>query len=97
MTKRKALKIVEQKLGREAARGQTFCDGIIYIDPRQSPKLRLNTVCHEVLHNIFPEASETEIDNMACQLSSTIWKDGYRRVEMEKPTANAVKNITEGS
>lgn len=84
MTKRKSLKILEVKLGREKAVGQTYYDGTIQIDPRQSPKERMDTIIHETIHTVHPELSEEQVIQLANISTNTLWKDGYRRVEMEK-------------
>jgi hypothetical protein len=84
MTKQKSLKILEVKLGREKAVGQTYYDGSIQIDPRQSPKERMDTIAHETIHTINPELSEDEVIYLSNVISNTLWKDGYRRIEMEK-------------
>lgn len=84
MTKRKSLKILEVKLGREKAVGQTYFDGEIQIDPRQSPKERMDTIIHETLHTICSEFSEEQVITISNILSNTLWKDGYRRIEMAK-------------
>lgn len=81
MTKRKKIKLVDRKLGRERALGQAYSsDKIIEIDPRLRSKVRLSVAIHEALHVVFPDMSENKIDKAAPKIAKTLWDDGYRRI-----------------
>ena len=81
MKKGKKLKIVEKKLGREKAFGQTWQgDFLIEIDPRQKSKTYVNTLIHEILHNLYPDDGETKIRKNAGVLTHYIWEKNYRRM-----------------
>ena len=75
----KPAKVVEKKLGRENAFGQYY-DGVVEIDPRQSPKDYLDTLIHEHLHHLFGDLTEEEVVVAANQLASAIWAKNYRRI-----------------
>ena len=80
--KLKRLKVVERKLGRERAWGQCWQgEGLIEIDPRQPAQDYLDTLIHEHLHVLMPDADEREIFGMSRQLTHAIWKAGYRRLQ----------------
>lgn len=79
--KRKAPKIVEKKLGRERAWGQSYAgEKMIEIDPRLRSKRRLTVLLHEALHVHFPDMSETAVDKASIFLGNIAWNDGYRRI-----------------
>lgn len=77
------IKIKYRKLGKEKAWGIAHSDGLIEIDPSVKSKKHLEIVIHEVLHILFPEASETEIVNKSITLTKILWAEHYRRVEPE--------------
>ena len=82
MTRRKKIKLVDKKLGRERALGQACSsDNIIEIDPRLRPKIRLSVAIHEALHVVFPDMSESKINRSAPKIAQMIWDDGYRRIQ----------------
>lgn len=54
-------------------------DRIIEIDPRQSPKNRLDTLIHELLHAVKPAMPEKEVIKVAAAIRDGLWKDGWRR------------------
>jgi hypothetical protein len=73
--------IIERKLGREKAEGQCFKDdGLIEIDPTLPPKHYLEAVIHEMIHVIYPEATEKEVLKIGKELSNQLWKLKYRRI-----------------
>lgn len=80
MPKRK-LKIVERKLGKEQAVGLYYVgESRIEIDPRQSPKKFLNTLIHELMHHVYPSASEEKVCRFAGTLTEALWRNNYRKV-----------------
>lgn len=79
--KKRPLKIIERKLGREECRGLCWFDKkMIEIDPRLEPKDRLFTLIHESLHWAFPELSETAILKAERKIGKIIWEQNYRRI-----------------
>ena len=58
-------------------------DGLVEIDPKahQSSRERLDTVLHEGLHLLLPDATEAEIVGYSRRLSCLLWRDRWRRVE----------------
>lgn len=78
--KKKRIRLIEKKLGRERALGQAFSsERLIEIDPRLRSKIRLSVSIHEILHVVFPEMSESRIDKAAPTIADTLWRDGFRR------------------
>ena len=55
-------------------------DGTITIDPRQSKREYLSTLCHEWLHLAIPSASERNIIKLEKSLAKLIWDRGYRKI-----------------
>jgi hypothetical protein len=77
------VKVTERKLRRCHAVGRAWADSMaVEVDPRQEPQARLNTVIHEVIHCIFPNMEEEEVDRVATVISDTLWQDRYRRVDV---------------
>ena len=82
---KKSIVVREKKLGRERVDGSKvwgFCykdDNLIEIDPRQRPKRYFNTLVHELLHLVFPDASETKITRSADIIVRELWKAKYRK------------------
>ncbi|MEO8207351.1 MAG: hypothetical protein ABI615_14330 [Chthoniobacterales bacterium] len=77
----KKIVLYERKLGRERAAGQAWdTDRIIEIDPRQTPRVRLDTIIHEWLHIEFPALSETQIRRRAGRLTKILWEDKWRKI-----------------
>lgn len=81
--KKPALQIFEEHIAASRFRGQrvfgTQLDNTIKIDPRQNEEERLDTLLHELLHFLNPDAKECEVVEAAAVLSTTLWKYGYRR------------------
>lgn len=72
--------IREKKLGREKLDGCCYSDGEIFIDPRLTSKVFLETVLHELLHFYYPDSTEEEVDQIAKKMTSYLWRFGYRRM-----------------
>jgi hypothetical protein len=77
----KRIKLRDRKLGKEAAYGLAHYPDTIEIDPRQHSKERLDTVLHEGIHLILPDATEEETVAYANLLSDLLWRDHWRRIE----------------
>lgn len=78
---KKILPVKERKLGREYAFGQVHENGLIEIDPRQSPKSYLDTLVHEALHIACPELSERQVLKRAKIIRDILWDNNYRKVK----------------
>jgi hypothetical protein len=75
------IKILDRKLGREKAHGQSWHGlNIIEIDPRQPEREKIDTLVHEILHLAKPEYEEEEVIRISNIISSNLWKYGYRRI-----------------
>lgn len=77
------IRIKYRKLGKEKAWGIAHSDGLIEIDPSVKSRKHLEIVIHEVMHILFPEASEEEIENKSITLTKILWAEHYRRIEPE--------------
>lgn len=40
----------------------------------------MDTVVHELVHNLFPEMLEEDVAYTARMITKTLWGDGYRRI-----------------
>ena len=60
--------------------GETDKKKEITLDPRQSESELLDSAVHELLHVVFPNASEANVHAKASRIADTLWKMGYRRV-----------------
>jgi len=78
--KPKLPQVVERKLGNHRADGLCWQDGIIEIDSRLRGCYRLEILCHETLHHMFPDMTEEEVIKHAKTLSRVVWEQNYRRV-----------------
>ena len=74
------LKLTERKLGREKAMGLAIAPDQIVVAP-QGSRERLDTVIHEGLHLLLPDAPEIDVIAYANRLSALLWLDGWRRLE----------------
>lgn len=80
--RRKRIRVRERKLGRERAVGLAWQGlDLIEIDPRQRARAYLNTLVHELLHVIFPQASERKVGRAACAMTRKLWEARFRRLE----------------
>lgn len=80
MPRYKKIKVVDKKLGREKAWGQAYKgEDFVEIDPRMKSKARLKVLIHELLHIVFPDMSETAVDQASVRIGNTVWDDGYRK------------------
>jgi hypothetical protein len=90
------VKVVERKLGRERAAGLAWGDQTIEIDPRQAPRSYLGTAIHELLHQVFPEKSETAIRRGTATMTGVLWQLGYRRFG-SSPGSSAKRGVAGGT
>ena len=81
--KKRVIRIKRRKLGRHRAVGLAHPDGLIEIDPRQTPREYLDTLIHELLHQVKPSSywDESAVVKAANDLSHHLWEEGYRRMD----------------
>lgn len=80
--KRKPVKVVVAKLGRQRCIGLAIEeDGkqTIVVDPRQPEKERLNTLIHEAIHLADFDIPEAKVIRLANKAADVVWQQGYRR------------------
>ena len=78
------IRVKYSKLGRKRALGLAHTYDKrkpIEIDERIKGKKYLEILNHEILHILFPEKSEPEIEKAAIILTNTQWHEGIRRVD----------------
>jgi hypothetical protein len=64
----------------------------IYINPYQSDKERLITGVHEMLHHIFPDHIEYNVERHSVLIGEVLWRLGYRSKEKDwKRVATSIK------
>lgn len=81
--KKKPIKVIYRKLGREKALGLAWKDyRIIEIDDRLDGKEHLDTVIHEVFHVQNPKWPEIQVDSRATELTEILWDLGFRWVDL---------------
>lgn len=80
--KRKSIRVIYKKLGRQKFWGQTGdADEFVEIDPRCKGKKHLEILIHESLHIIMPTLTEEAIENASILLTNTLWNEDYRRID----------------
>jgi hypothetical protein len=45
----------------------------IWIDPRQTDKQLLGTIVHEAAHQVFPQATEAQVQELETLATSLLW------------------------
>lgn len=81
--KKKKIKVVERKLGKEKVWGFAyFDDNLIEIDERLRGKRQLRTYIHELCHLSFGEKMpEYKILEAEKIIGNTLWELGYRKID----------------
>jgi hypothetical protein len=86
--KRKKVKVIDKKLGREKLHGQVWGymddNPLIEIDPRLKSKERLIILVHEAMHVSFPNMAEKRVIRAGKLIGSILWTDGYRRIDIKE-------------
>lgn len=83
--RKKPIKVIHRKLGREKAYGQAWKDErIIEIDERVIGKEYLDTVIHEVTHCQFPKMPEITVNARSTELANILWDLGFRWVDLSE-------------
>ncbi len=77
-------KVKEVEIDDDEAIGLCYPDGLIEIDPRQSPKDYLDTLVHELLHHHFPDLSEKTVIKISNIMSKAIWNKKHKFKETKK-------------
>ncbi len=81
--KRKPIKVIHRKLGREKVYGQAWTDfRVIEIDERLTGIDYCDTVIHEVLHCQQPNLPEKTVAENATELAKILWELGFRWVDL---------------
>jgi len=76
----KRVKVIHGKFGRERAWG--MAEGhTIWLDKRLRGRRRLEITLHELVHLLYPEETEENVDAAGKLLSKVLWKEGWRKVE----------------
>lgn len=76
------IKVIYRKLARERVQGWAHLNkNKVEIDERFIGRKKLLVLCHELLHLIFPDASEKKILEGEKILGNTLWEQNYRRIE----------------
>jgi hypothetical protein len=80
------IRVVHRRLGREKAfglcsPGKREGEWLIEIDERLKGKAHLGTLIHEIIHAVFPNASETATLRVEKIFRDVLWRQGYRRIE----------------
>lgn len=84
-TKKKPIKVIHRKLGREKANGQAWTDKrLIEIDDRITGKEYLDVVIHEVTHCQNPKWPEITVTARATELCNVLWELGFRWVDLKE-------------
>lgn len=79
MAKKRKITVKKRKLGREKCWGQAFVgEDYMEVDQTLRGKRRLRIYAHEILHLLWPDASEKEIEEKSTILTDTLWNEGYR-------------------
>lgn len=75
-------KIEHKKIGRHHAVGLAYKkENLIVIDERQKGKDYLDTAIHELLHIYLPNMLEAEVNQLANNLTESLWDLKIRRVD----------------
>lgn len=87
MKRKNEIKVIFEELGENPPNGrngtsfgETDKKTEITLDPRQSEGELLDSAVHELLHVVFPHASEANVHAKATRIADTLWRMGYRRV-----------------
>jgi hypothetical protein len=82
--KKKRINVSYKKLGKTQAWGWAYHeDGRIEMDERVKGKKHAEILTHEILHVLFPNLSEKEVEAKAIVFVNTLWHEGYRRIDNE--------------
>jgi hypothetical protein len=75
-------KVVEKRLGREGAWGFSYKgENLIELEKTLKGKRRFKVLIHEALHQVFPDATESQILKGEKIIGNILWDQNYRRVD----------------
>lgn len=80
MNKPRIIKVIRKKLFREKALGQSHM-GHIEVDPRLRGKKLLEILLHEMVHELWPEAEEDEVEYKSATMARTLWHEKWRNID----------------
>lgn len=73
-------KVLRRKIKESGCYGEcNFTAGTVTIDSGLEGKDELDTLIHEGLHALDPDASEDHVTNTARLVADLLWRQGYRR------------------
>lgn len=76
------MQVIRRKLGRERAWGMAETSANkIWLDERLRGKRRLEVTVHELMHLLYPEESEENVDHAGKLISRILWREGWRAIE----------------
>lgn len=94
MSKRKLIKVVYCKLGRNKVWGLADCENnIVELDERLKGKKHLEILTHELVHVLLNSLSESEVERVSINLTNVLWREGYRRIDnnLDEPLQDGKK------
>lgn len=82
MARRRKIKIVYKKLGREKLWGQAHVDEwTIEVDERLRGKKKIEILIHEAQHILFPEKDEDYIAWALAVITRMLWSQNIREID----------------
>jgi hypothetical protein len=83
--KKKPIKVVHGKLGRQGAVGLAYAEErVIILDPRLKGFEYLETAIHEVIHCQNPKWPEITVEARAKEMADILWTLGFRHCDNYK-------------
>ena len=79
--KHSQIKVTEQKLRKAKAQVDhpSYKRIELKIDPRQNKLMKLDALCHELIHLFDWDLPEGKVRKMATYIAKGLWKEGYRK------------------
>lgn len=82
--RRKKVKVIERKLGRERAMGLSWIgENTVEIDERLTGKDKFVTYIHEYWHQLFPDKTEEAVEEESQKMADFLWDNGFRKVDLK--------------
>ena len=76
------VRVIHRKLGRERAWGMAeTADNTIWLDTRLRGKRRLEVTVHELMHLLYPNETEENVEHSGKLISRILWREGWRAIE----------------
>lgn len=83
MARKRRIKVIYRKLGKEKVWGWCHHGDCIEIDPALKGKKFLEILIHECLHYVNPDDDEDEIIRKSVLITNTLWHEGVMRVDKD--------------